>query len=300
MITNLKYDIIAVLVTHNRLEQLKQIVEALKNQTYTIKRIIIINNDSKDGTKEWLEHQKELHTIHQPNTGGSGGFCTGVKKALESGADWIWLLDDDVLPADDCLEQLLSYSKISHCIQPIRLTERKEMLDEERFLDINSCRIITSNNISFKSGKSYTTTNIGCFEGMLVAKEIVEKIGFPDVRFFLAHDDMTYGYLASKYTNIVVTNKAVLQKLPSSFVRYDSLLYLYFSMRNLWLVNDYLSKDFPQTKNYRSRKIFFQFLSRAKEIITTNHYQNKWKALTVLGKAYKDYKRKKTGNTFHG
>ena len=32
--------------------------------------------------------------------------------------------------------------------------------------------------------KSFCAINVGCFEGMFVSKSIVNKIGFPDKRFF--------------------------------------------------------------------------------------------------------------------
>lgn len=293
------YKVIAVVVTHNRIHQLKQIVEGLRQQTYSLHEIIIVDNDSKDGTGEWLATQNDLIAIHQENSGGAGGFHTGVKTALEQNADRIWLLDDDVLPEKNCLEALLSYADISKCVQPVRLTQGDVMLWEERFLNVHTASIVSANNISFQNGKEYITTNTGCFEGMLIASEIVKKIGLPDERFFLAHDDLVYGYLASKYTNIVVTNKAVLHKLPSSFAKYDSLSYLYYSMRNLWLVNEYLSKDFPETNNYRKRHILFQFFKRVKEILFTDHYENKTNALRILAKAYTDYKKHKIGNTFN-
>ncbi len=37
------------------------------------------------------------------NLGGAGGFHRGVKAAYDQGFDRIWLMDDDVVPAPDCL-----------------------------------------------------------------------------------------------------------------------------------------------------------------------------------------------------
>lgn len=44
----------AVVVTYNRLEFLKDCVDALKHQTYKNMDIVIVNNGSTDGTSEWL------------------------------------------------------------------------------------------------------------------------------------------------------------------------------------------------------------------------------------------------------
>ena len=41
------------------------------------------------------------------NTGGAGGFYTGMKWAYEHGADAIWIMDDDTIPQADALQKLL-------------------------------------------------------------------------------------------------------------------------------------------------------------------------------------------------
>ena len=105
--------ITAVVVTYNRLELLKKSIECLhaaleQVQSENIEcHICVINNGSTDGTHEWLDGQTDLKVIHQDNVGGSGGFYTGIKKAYEEGADWIWCMDDDVFPKQYCLLSLL-------------------------------------------------------------------------------------------------------------------------------------------------------------------------------------------------
>ena len=44
-----------VIVTYNRLSLLKECISALKNQTYKINKIYIINNNSTDGTSDYLQ-----------------------------------------------------------------------------------------------------------------------------------------------------------------------------------------------------------------------------------------------------
>ena len=61
----------AVIVTYNRLELLKECIAAVKAQTYKPSFILVVNNDSTDGTTEWLNQQSDLIVIHQPNKGGA-------------------------------------------------------------------------------------------------------------------------------------------------------------------------------------------------------------------------------------
>ena len=92
--------ITAVVVTYNRLELLRKVVDGLRRNN--LSDIIVVNNGSTDGTQEWLEAQTHLNVVHQDNVGGSGGFYTGIKKAYDEGADWIWCMDDDVTPIVGC------------------------------------------------------------------------------------------------------------------------------------------------------------------------------------------------------
>ena len=99
-------NIIAVVVTYNRIELLKRTVRCLQ-QNKPVSSIVVVNNGSTDATAEWLKTQSGLTVINQANVGGSGGFYTGMQYAYQAGADWIWCMDDDVFPRADCLERLL-------------------------------------------------------------------------------------------------------------------------------------------------------------------------------------------------
>ena len=54
--------------------------------------------------------------------------------------------------------------------------------------------------------------NTLCFEGGLFSRRVVEKIGFPDPRFFIYWDDTIYGYRASKVTNPIVVPDVILRR----------------------------------------------------------------------------------------
>ena len=82
-------NIIVVVVTFNRLELLKRNIECLR-MNKPVSSILVVNNGSTDGTREWLDTQTDLKTVHQENVGGSGGFHTGIEYAYQMGADWIW------------------------------------------------------------------------------------------------------------------------------------------------------------------------------------------------------------------
>ena len=104
----------AVVVTFNRKRLLRNCVMALLNQTLSLDAVIVIDNASTDGTEGLLRESGLLDDARliyrklDSNTGGAGGFCEGVKLALESGFDWVWLMDDDAEPANDAFQQLFN------------------------------------------------------------------------------------------------------------------------------------------------------------------------------------------------
>ena len=53
--------IAAVVVTYNRLDLLRQCVEALRRQTEACD-ILIVDKASKDGTEQWLVEQQDVNS----------------------------------------------------------------------------------------------------------------------------------------------------------------------------------------------------------------------------------------------
>lgn len=96
--------LVAVIVTFNRLDKLKTTLDhTLKNKFY---RVVIVNNCSTDGTREWLDSltQSNLVVLHNDtNEGGAGGFHRGFRYVTEqlSEAEWLVCFDDDAHPEGD-------------------------------------------------------------------------------------------------------------------------------------------------------------------------------------------------------
>ena len=119
-------DVAVVLVTFNRAALLRECLEGILAQTLSnrISAIYVIDNASSDNTQDLMRESYALNPqvkyIRMPeNVGGAGGFHHGIREAHQSGAPWIWTLDDDVEPEPDCLERMLSLEPVSDCIHPL-------------------------------------------------------------------------------------------------------------------------------------------------------------------------------------
>lgn len=226
----------ALIVTYNRLDSLKRVLNCVLNQTRKLDKIVVVNNDSTDGTQEWLEEQPGIQVIKQANLGGAGGFHTGVKECYEQGADWIWMMDDDVFPNDNCLEELFKYTNISNCLNITRYWSNGDYVPQYFYYDIN---YNVSRELEPNLEVDYQTMNTCCFEGLLISRDIVKKIGFPDSDFFIAGDDTIYGFLASSHTNVILVKNAIAIKLQSGLSPCPRPFYTYYKTRNHFLINNY-------------------------------------------------------------
>ena len=104
----------AVVVTHNRRALLLECLDAIARQTRAVAGVLVVDNASTDGTLAALERSGLPERVRVDylrltrNGGGSEGFHYGVREALRSGADWLWLMDDDCEPEPTTLADLLA------------------------------------------------------------------------------------------------------------------------------------------------------------------------------------------------
>jgi len=235
-----------VVVTYNRAELLSELLVSIARLKRAPWRVIVVDNASTDSTPDVLTTAARLFAADQfvvhrtdTNTGGSGGFSTGVEVALAEGAQWMWLMDDDVEVLPDALDNFAPWMGRFKCLHGRRYdvngTPFYWQAKFNGFLAVPlpySVRTFTS--------QGYAATNSGTFEGMLIHADIVARIGLPDPRFFISWDDATYGWLASQYTTVAyvdtfVLRKKRLQKQISLVIRHlndSSPLAKYHVMRN--------------------------------------------------------------------
>jgi GT2 family glycosyltransferase len=188
--------VIAVVVTYNRCALLLRTLEQLRKQTRPLEHIIVVNNGSSDGTADALAAMSDIEVVTQENSGGSGGFYTGMQRAYKAGADWVWCMDDDVFPADDCLDTLLRTAAAD--------TEAA-ILAPRRWMDNTIvCHDFTAYNLTRFWASMYrgriaplqpeTPTRIvgTAFEGPLIRRDVITTIGLPRRELFIFCDDTDY------------------------------------------------------------------------------------------------------------
>ena len=198
--------ICAVVVTFNRKALLLNCLNALKTQTHSLSHIVVIDNASTDGTADFLgEHgwanNDAFTLITLPeNMGGAGGFHEGIKYAFEHGFDYIWLMDDDGIPAADCLDKLLPFATENNYLGPLVL----DIKQPNKFcfpmrLPSTLKRLDTLADLKALEIKEKIDGIVIPFNGILLSSKVVEKVGFPLKEYFIWGDDMEYTARMKKY-----------------------------------------------------------------------------------------------------
>jgi rhamnopyranosyl-N-acetylglucosaminyl-diphospho-decaprenol beta-1,3/1,4-galactofuranosyltransferase len=189
--------IIAVVVTYNRRDMVTRLVAALDAGSVVPDEVVVVDNASSDGTADALAGAgttTPLTVLRLPeNTGGAGGFHTGLAVAMERAAGLVWLMDDDGTPASDCLQSLLPHLTTHDFIGPAVVSE-----DDPARLCFpirvpGSSRVLHAvPDLEAAAASGLLEGVVIPFNGVLVTRELVEQIGLPREEFFIWGDDVEY------------------------------------------------------------------------------------------------------------
>jgi rhamnopyranosyl-N-acetylglucosaminyl-diphospho-decaprenol beta-1,3/1,4-galactofuranosyltransferase len=199
-----------VVVTYNRAALLTRMLAGLAALERAPDTVIVVDNASTDHTATVLDGVQDLPLeVIRPeeNLGGAGGFHLGVRAAYEQGFDRIWLMDDDVVPAPDCLDVLLAVeADRSDCLLTVRedtagrLVEKAAITFDLRNplrLRPKTAMVETTYRSRERMPALVEVQNVP-FEGFMVRRRVVEAIGLPDESFFIFYDDVDFALRARR------------------------------------------------------------------------------------------------------
>ncbi|WP_153800200.1 glycosyltransferase family 2 protein [Foetidibacter luteolus] len=245
--------IAVVVVTYNRLNLLKDCINAIRSQTTAYEKLIVVNNGSTDETPAWLDSQGDLDVIHQKNVGSAGGFYTGVKYACEKEYDYIWLMDDDVMVSATALENLQEglnitgdfsfgcskvISKDGVFINAPNIDDKMSAYNYPVWGQFAEHGIIRVKNATFVS--------------VFINAAYLQQAGLPAKDFFIWGDDMDFTYRLSRVApgyfigNSIATHFRADPSFPSILTEKDErrISMHYFNVRN----NLYISRKYKSKK----------------------------------------------------
>jgi rhamnopyranosyl-N-acetylglucosaminyl-diphospho-decaprenol beta-1,3/1,4-galactofuranosyltransferase len=267
---------IAVVVSYNRQKLLAECIAALRQQTHTLDAILVINNGSTDNTESWLKNQQGIITISQENLGSSGGFNTGISWAFENGYSWIWCMDDDGYPKADALENLLA-TNLNHLSLINCAVINKE--DKKSFVwKTKNYKTIDDVDTDLIKGIGHP------FNGTLIHRNIVERVGLPKPNLFLWGDESEY------YFRITRRNKIPVYTVPASIHYHPAATFTYkndWDFSSSWKMYFYVRNRFHALKSKCSTQPealfrFLFFLIAIASVVIFYQRSNKIKKLSFI------------------
>lgn len=209
------YKISFIIPVHNRIDYNKEclgILDRQKKSSFFTKNeisIIVIDDGSTDGTKEWIEknYPEVIVLVGDGNLWYSGSLNKGFKYAFdELGCDFVNVWENDIVPMDDYFENLQSIlekwdnntlisSKLVYKNQPEIIHSMGGMFDPRT----GKKGLIARNK---PDGPDYQKPlEIDWFSGqqILIHKSILEKVGnFDEKNFPQYHADIDFSLRARK------------------------------------------------------------------------------------------------------
>ena len=216
-----------IILTYNNLEYTKKCLESIlkytkkdtKEGTY---EIIIVDNNSTDGTKEWLENYEDKYKIifNEENL----GFPKGVNQALKfaEGNNDILLLNNDTIVTSNWLDNLKICLNSDSLIGAVGAVSNNDENRQGVDFTYNSLEemqeLALKNNISNKDKWEEKNFLIGYC--LLIKREVMDELGFLDEAYtpgYIEDNDLSLRILSLGYKLILCHDSFIHHYLGTSF-----------------------------------------------------------------------------------
>ena len=207
--------------------------------------ILPVDNHSSDGSVEMLRSAcPDLEIIETAaNLGFAGGNNIGIQQALNLGADYIWLLNNDAIPAPDAIAPLVdslqkqpsaacAASKIYYHDDPQRIWFAGGAWSKG-FL-----RLRQPGAGQIDRGQFDNVRKIGSVTGcsMLIPADIIRSVGMLTEEYFLYWEDTDWSARAQKlgYQLLLAPDSHVRHKVSATIAPRSALQYYYYVRNGLY------------------------------------------------------------------
>jgi len=262
-----------VLVDYNSTKDTIECVESLKKSLYSIRTIYIVDNSPEQDEDLYsyaVANEQVIYIKTNDNLGFSGGNNLGIEESLKNNSDYVLLLNNDTVVADDFLTELMSDAihekadiatgKIYYFDAPDKIWSAGGYMDWKRGVGI----FYGNDAIDKAVCTAIKTINFitGCM--MLIKADVIREIGVLSEEYFMYCEDVDYSlraFNAGKKMLYVPTSKIWHKIGASSFDK--NPFYFYYFLRNSLVI----MKKYAGFKQWCAFLSYMPFYLSAKLII---------------------------------
>ena len=229
-----------IIVNWNGRELLQECLNAVLLQTYTHHEIVLVDNDSHDGSVEYVRtnySQVKIISLSE-NTGFTGGNIAGYAVAT---GDFIVLLNNDAVMTERWLEEmvntLLSDASVGFCSSKIIITGTNKV---DSVGDTFTTAFSGTKMGEYEPESNFNESRLvpgACAAAVIYKREMLDQIGFLDEEFFFNHEDTDLNLRAwlSGWKCRFVPDAVVYHKVNASVGELSDTGVYYFSRNNVWV-----------------------------------------------------------------
>jgi len=206
-----------VIVTYNRLQKLQHALECYELQTVGFNSLIVVNNNSDDGTSDFLsewsntecEKMTKVVLNSKENLGGSGGFYLGQTRAIKDNVDWVFIADDDAYPELDLFEKFqenlttVGTNGISAVCTTVLNPDGSICTGHRGYLSRVENKVVRIDTRKEEYLKDYFRIDFLSYVGSFLFIDALREVGLVNKRFFIYYDDTEHSIRLRKYGSIV-------------------------------------------------------------------------------------------------
>lgn len=240
-----------ILLHYGDIQDTKQCIQSIEKSVRLYRSIIVVNNDSAIDIHKQLEKKPKRTYINSgKNVGFAAGVNIGIKYALDNGAEYIVLVNNDTVASSDFITPIHTFleknKKIGIAAPVIQFKK-----DNTTYFDLGG-------NIQKYTGKTYHT-NVKKHSGkqpyrtayvsgccMIIRREVLERVGLFDPKFFLYYEDVDFCLRAREHGfEIYVVPPASITHSLSKTVGGNSDLAVYHLIKSAKRFGKKYRKMFP-------------------------------------------------------
>ena len=195
---------VTVIILHwNGKEDTLSCLSSLKEQTVPLD-LVVVDNGSEDGSEAAIHQAYPEITVLQTglNLGYTGGNNAGIRHALATGATHLFVINNDIMLAPDCVAALVADS-VAHpnaaAIAPKSLYQSQP--DTIYFAGGQLLKTGSAVHVGLGQPDGPDYDRAGCTDwitgcALLVTRQAFERIGLFDNRYFLLFEDVDWSLRA--------------------------------------------------------------------------------------------------------
>jgi GT2 family glycosyltransferase len=234
-----------VVLNWNGLADTLECVRSLDAIEYQNRTVVVVDNGSANAEADQLEAARPGLIVlrSRDNLGYAGGNNLGIRLALERGADYVWLLNNDTIVSPGCVTELVATGERdpqAGILSPVVY----EYGDEERIqfsgtvLDRAREQQHTLRSLTELDAASRLGPVLLWGTALFLKRRTAETVGLLDERYFAYHEDVDYclRVIAAGLHPLIVPSAKVSHKSGRSLGSERSPVREYLMVRNWYLL----------------------------------------------------------------